>query len=368
MKIGLEHIFAHAENGPYSMNEIRNILSRWYQENKRDLPWRQTKNPYTIWLSEIILQQTRVEQGMPYFIRFSEAFPTVATLASAEEDTVLKLWQGLGYYSRARNLQAAARQVMKTFDGVFPTNYDDLIRLKGVGPYTAAAIASIAYQEPKAVVDGNVIRVISRLFGIAKPVNETAVAKRIATLAQSLLDEDAPGEHNQAMMEFGALQCVPQNPKCTACPLQQHCEAYRLQLVTQVPHKNKKTKRRSRYLHFFVATSEDHVLIEKRGANDIWAGLYQFPLIETENTDEIAFDSMEKALGCKIETVTNINPHKKHVLSHQDLHATFYHIKVKKPYAVKFEAVHNRELHTFALPRLIDRYLENHDLESGMVT
>lgn len=345
--------------------EITETLLRWYVQHKRELPWRETKDAYLIWLSEIILQQTRVEQGMPYYLQFREAFPTVSELADAPEDTVMKLWQGLGYYSRARNLHAAAKQVVSEFNGQFPTDYAGLIQLKGVGPYTAAAIASIAFDEPKAVVDGNVIRVISRLFGIQEPVNESATQKRIAALAESLLDHRQPGEHNQAIMDFGALQCVPKSPNCQACPLLDDCEAHRLGLVGVLPKKTSKTKRRTRFLHFLVASDGEQLLLQKRGTDDIWAGLYQFPMKETEQDLELSTKDVGDHLGNKVQTIDRVTIAKKHVLSHQDLFARFYHVRVKNLETSPFEAIKTSELHRFALPRLIDRYLEHHDLLSG---
>lgn len=344
---------------------MTNTLNRWYQHHMRELPWRETKDPYLIWLSEIILQQTRVEQGMPYYLRFRETFPSVSALAKAPEDAVMKLWQGLGYYSRARNLHAAAKQVVSEFGGQFPSGYAGLLTLKGVGPYTAAAIASIAYNEPKAVVDGNVIRVISRLFGIEKPVNEAAVQKRIATVAQSLLDRTHPGEHNQAIMDFGAMQCIPKNPNCRICPLRNHCEAHRAGLVDLLPKKTSKTKRRTRFLHFFITSDGDHILLQKRDTNDIWAGLYQFPMMETEHDNELSAKTISDHVGCDLLTVDRVNKARKHVLSHQDLFARFYHARVKNLETSLLEATKTSELHRFALPRLIDRYLEHHDLFSG---
>lgn len=226
------------------MNQtIKNQLCAWYEQHGRPLPWRDSGDPYLIWLSEIILQQTRVVQGLPYFLKFKTNFPTVKTLAAADEDSVLKLWQGLGYYSRARNLHSAAKQVVNEFDGVFPETYADLLKLKGVGPYTAAAIASIAFGLPEAVVDGNVIRVISRLFGISDPVDEGSTLKSIKTKATALLDRTNPGRHNQAMMDFGSTVCTPKLPLCDRCPISKHCVAFGTGKTTELPLKTKKTKK-----------------------------------------------------------------------------------------------------------------------------
>lgn len=341
---------------------IRSKIKAWYASHRRELPWRSSKNAYTVWLSEIILQQTRVEQGTPYFLKFSDRFKSVGDLASAPEDEILKLWQGLGYYSRARNLHAAAKQVHSDFDGNFPNRYDDLITLKGVGEYTASAIASIAGNEVRAVVDGNVIRVISRLFGIESPSDERQTLKQIKELANELIDKNRPGDHNQSMMDFGALQCVPRNPNCSVCPLTANCQAFALNAVDRIPAKKTKIKRRIRYFHYLIPIIDDQTLIEKRGDADIWAGLYQFPLIETDEQKPMTKVDMEAFIGTQIEDNIIVRICPKHVLTHQDIYATCYHFQIKMLPESKFKLAKISELHTFALPRLIDRYLEHYPL------
>ncbi|PID92736.1 MAG: A/G-specific adenine glycosylase [Bacteroidetes bacterium] len=256
------------------------IIHAWYKINHRSLPWRDTRDPYLIWLSEVILQQTRIDQGLAYYRRFSEAFPNVRQLAEAEEDQVLKLWQGLGYYSRARNLRYAARDVMARFGGTMPRSYQELRSLKGIGPYTAAAIASISYGEARAVVDGNVDRVLSRVFGVHLPVNTTEGKREIQRLAEEMLDPADPGTYNQAIMDFGALQCTPRKPDCSTCPLKQDCVAHRGRLTSLLPLKQSKKKARNRWLNFYIILRDGRVLIGKRAGKDIWEGLYQFPMTE----------------------------------------------------------------------------------------
>lgn len=341
---------------------IRSKINTWYASHKRELPWRSSKNAYTVWLSEIILQQTRVEQGTPYFLKFTERFKTVGELAAAQEDEVLKLWQGLGYYSRARNLHAAAKQVHSDFDGNFPNRYEDLITLRGVGEYTASAIASIAGNEARAVVDGNVIRVISRLFGIESPSDDRQTLKQIKALAEELIDKTRPGDHNQSMMDFGAIQCVPRSPNCAVCPLAGNCQAFEMNAVDRIPAKKTKIKRRNRYFHYLIPIIDDQTLIEKRGETDIWAGLYQFPLIETEQQTPITKGEAESLLGAQILGSLLIRTCPKHVLTHQDIYASCYHFEIKMLPESKFKLAKISELHTFALPRLIDRYLEQHPL------
>ena len=265
-------------------------IINWYQINKRTLPWRNTIDPYVIWLSEIILQQTRVEQGLPYFHKFLESFPTLSDFANASEDQVLKLWQGLGYYSRGRNMLITAQQVMADYNGIFPTAYDQLIKLKGVGEYTAAAISSFSANENKAVLDGNVFRVLARHFGIAEPINSTVGKKLFAKLSQELIVGEKASLYNQAIMEFGALQCKPKSPKCEICPIAMSCYAFNHQQVNSLPVKLKKVKIRERWFNYFIGINDDHILINHRKAGDIWQKLYDFPLIETEQpinqTDE----------------------------------------------------------------------------------
>ena len=282
-----------------SLKYISNNLTNWYQANKRDLPWRDISDPYRIWISEIILQQTRVNQGLSYYNRFIERFPTIAVLSEAEEDTVLKYWQGLGYYTRARNLHKAATQIMTDFKGTFPVEYNQVIKLAGIGEYTAAAICSFAYNQPYAVVDGNVYRVLSRVFAIQTPIDSSSGKKEIAILAQDLLSKSNPALHNQALMEFGALQCIPAAPDCTNCPLQSVCRAYELNLVSVLPVKSLKTKVTNRFFNYFFIRFEDKTFLQKRVNKDVWQNLFEFPLIESDHllsTSELMENNIFKSM------------------------------------------------------------------------
>lgn len=313
--------------------EISDILIRWYEENKRDLPWRRTSDPYLIWISEIILQQTRVVQGLEYFNRFTERFPDVAALARADEDEVMKYWQGLGYYSRARNLHAAARQIMNDFSGVFPRTREEVLSLKGIGDYTAAAICSFAYRLPYATVDGNVFRVLARLFDIDLPIDGGEGKKYFTALAQSLLDERRPDLFNQAMMEFGALQCVPKSPDCEHCPLNGKCLGLAARQVERLPVKSGKTVVKPRYFNYLYIHGQGMTLLFKRTGNDIWRNLYEFPLIETERAvtwEELSGMAVFQELFDGIEKVEIIREYvaKKHVLSHRVIYPVFYEIRV----------------------------------------
>ncbi|MCR9181762.1 MAG: A/G-specific adenine glycosylase [Flavobacteriaceae bacterium] len=302
-------------------------LIDWYQSNKRELPWRARKDPYAIWLSEIILQQTRIEQGLKYYEAFIETYPTVFDLAKAEEEDVLKLWQGLGYYSRARNLHHTAISIVETHKGIFPENHSGLMKLKGIGDYTASAISSICYNEPQAVVDGNVYRVLSRVFGIFTPINSSQGAKEFKTLAQKLIDTKQPGEFNQALMEFGATHCKPQNPGCEHCVFSSTCVALKKEFVMQLPVKTGKTKVRKRYFNYLVLVSDDEkTILEKRTEKGIWKNLYQFPLIEKENSSKITFEEVEKCFPeIEIDSVTVHNEIPlTHKLSHQHLQIQFW--------------------------------------------
>ena len=254
-------------------------LINWYQNNKRDLPWRHTNDAYTIWLSEIILQQTRVEQGMPYFDKFLQNFPTVADFAGAAEARVLKLWQGLGYYSRGRNMHATAQIVMQNYQGIFPNQHDELLKLKGIGEYTAAAISSFSSGEPRAVVDGNVFRVLSRYFGIDTAINSPAGKKTFFTLANELLYQEDPALYNQAIMEFGALQCKPKSPNCSVCPVNLSCYAFNHHTVNQLPVKIKKAAHKHRFISYFICQENGKILVRERQPGDIWQHLYDFPSV-----------------------------------------------------------------------------------------
>ena len=303
-------------------------LLAWYHENGRDLPWRHTDDAYMIWLSEIILQQTRVEQGMPYYHRFVQILPDVQAFAEATEEEVLRLWQGLGYYSRARNMHKAARQVMERFQGVFPTHYENLITLQGVGDYTAAAISSFSSNECRAVLDGNVFRVLSRVFGIDVPINSTEGKKIFKNLADELISPQHPGAYNHAIMDFGAIHCKPKQPLCPTCIFRLECRALMENKVNELPVKLKGKASRDRYFHYFLLEKEGKILMSKRGEGDVWANLYEFPLIETEAdcslTDLYAHPDFHRHFeGALLHPLGGVV---KHVLSHQNIFARFYRI------------------------------------------
>lgn len=344
-------------------------LKSWYERHKRDLPWRNTSDPYKIWVSEIILQQTRVDQGLDYYYRFIERFPDVGTLARASENDVLVLWQGLGYYSRARNMHAAARQILLTFGGKFPGNYNELLRLKGVGPYTAAAIASFAFGEAKPAIDGNVNRVISRLFLVEQAVNKSPGQRAIEQISGQIIPHSDPATYNQAMMEFGALQCVPVNPDCDICPLKNECLALKEGMVNALPVKVKKKAPKARYLNYLVIEDEDSgrvILTKRQNQKDIWYNLYEFPLVESDqelDAEQLtAGGEIEKWLGHSKFSLKSEPVHKKHQLSHQTLHAYFWRIKTKTKFLTgKYdETVVNYadSLEDYPLPRLISAFAE----------
>jgi len=342
-------------------------VMKWYNANKRDLPWRNTKDPYLIWLSEIILQQTRVDQGLPYYIAFAKNFPDVKSLAKADEDKILKLWQGLGYYSRARNLHATAKQVTANYKARFPADYNELMKLKGIGAYTAAAIASLAFELPHAVVDGNVYRLLSRYFGIKNAIDSTEGKKKFSKLANQLIDKKNPGTFNQAVMEFGAIQCKPVNPDCTVCPLQNSCYAFMERQVGNLPVKYRKTLVKTRHFNYLVIHYKDTVYLNKRAENDIWKGLYDFPLIETKDKiseQEICHSNeLKKNLEKTKFHVRSVSKFHKHILSHQQLHARFMEIEIETPLKNKNLIKANlKELEKYALPRLVERYINEREL------
>jgi A/G-specific adenine glycosylase len=337
-------------------------LTHWYSINKRSLPWRKTKNPYYIWLSEIILQQTQVKQGLPYYEAFVSYFPTIFDLAKADESEVLKLWQGLGYYSRARNLHAAANYIVDTLNGEFPDNYKDLLKLKGVGDYTASAIASICFDEATAVVDGNVYRVLSRYFGIDTPINTTKGAKEFKALAQELIDKEQPAEFNQAIMEFGATQCKPKNPDCNVCPFQESCMAFNENRIETLPVKIKMAKAKTKHFNYLVFVSEDgKTVLEKREGKGIWQNLYQFPLIETKHSVDAT--EFENQIG-KHKALKNTNYQWSlynedaiiHKLSHQHLHTKFWIINLDR---LPEDAIATQKIREYAVPTLIGNFIES---------
>ena len=346
-------------------SNIQDTLINWYAENRRDLPWRHDPTPYQVWLSEIILQQTRVNQGMDYYLRFVERWPTVTDLAKASEEEVLKMWQGLGYYSRARNLHKCARQVVEQHGGQFPADFEQLKQLQGIGGYTAAAIASIAFNLPHAVVVGNVYRVLSRLFDMDIPININEGQPLFARLADELLNREQPGIHNQAMMEFGALHCTPKNPNCLLCPLQAQCLSFAHQTVMQRPVKLQKVKVTTRYFNYLVIRIKDSVYLHKRSGNDIWRNLYDFPCIESEQPlsveEVVATEQFQQLIENKPFTIVKASPIFTHKLTHRTILAQFIEIKLEKK-LLRIETkdlflTPEMDLGTFPIPRLIDLYL-----------
>lgn len=340
-------------------------LIDWYEKNKRDLPWRNTSDPYKIWLSEIILQQTRVNQGMNYYLGFIEKYKTIHEFADAPEDEILKLWQGLGYYSRALNAHRAAREVVSRFHGQFPSGYHELIKLKGIGEYTAAAILSIAYGRPFAVVDGNVKRFFSRLFGITANISAKQGENLIREKAQQLMDSDMPGEYNQAMMEFGALICTPQNPACSQCPFNPSCVALRDKMVDRYPVKNPPKKQKIRHFHYFIITdrNESFIYLSKRGADDIWKKMYELPLIETQRKMSIkqmkTTEAWVKLFGhTDFKISTEVRSYR-HVLTHRVIQADFYRMNLSGGYKLSKDLlmIPLNEIHSYPFPRIIEKFL-----------
>ena len=349
------------------MSIINDTLINWYIENRRDLPWRNNPTPYQVWLSEIILQQTRVNQGLDYYLRFVEKWPTVTDLAQASEEGVLKMWQGLGYYSRARNLHKCARQVMEQYGGLFPADFEQLKKLQGIGDYTAAAIASIAFNLPHAVVDGNVYRVLARLFDIDTPININEGQKQFALLANELLNHSQPGLHNQAMMEFGALHCTPKNPNCLLCPLQAQCLAFSHQTVMQRPVKLPKVKVTTRYFNYLVLRVNGRLYLHKRSNNDIWKNLYDFPCIESKQPmtveEVMTTNEFQQLLEGKPFTIEKVSPIYTHKLTHRTILARFIEIKLEQK-LLHIETkdlflTAEKDLENYPIPRLIDLYLNN---------
>ncbi len=351
-----------AENAP---NLFSKKLINWYENNKRDLPWRGTTDPYKIWLSEIILQQTRVVQGMDYFLRMIERFPDVTALASADEDEVLKYWQGLGYYSRARNLHAAAQSVVKDFGGKMPGKYFQLLKLKGIGDYTAAAISSFSENAPYPVVDGNVFRFLSRYLGIKEPIDTGKGKKLFTEVAENLMDKKKAGVFNQAIMEFGALQCIPGLPDCSLCPFSNACIALSEHKISEYPVKQNKVKVQNRYFHYFHVITGSCTYIRKRSQKDIWHNLYEFPMIETDTPVTFEVLSRHEAFKALFGDSTALDfklivSNKKHVLTHRVLWANFYEIHLKEtPQSFRnFLKIDEKDWGIYAVHRLMESYLE----------
>jgi A/G-specific adenine glycosylase len=352
------------------MNDFSTSLIVWYKQHKRDLPWRNTKDPYFVWISEIILQQTRVNQGLNYYHSFTKSFPTIHHLANAEEDEVLMLWQGLGYYSRARNMHFTAKIISKELNGQFPQSYKGLLKLKGVGPYTAAAISSICFNEHQTVVDGNVFRLLSRLFGISTPINSSKGKKEFDELAHSLNDNSANGLFNQALMEFGALHCTPKKPQCSSCIFSLSCYAHKEGVVDKLPVKEKKLKIKKRFLSFlFVKDRLGYALIQKRMENDIWKGLYHFPMVETSK--ELSVESLlsQDAFDMILQnqSVELIQHHEiTHILTHQKLHISIVEVKInqlKSSSQSGYLKINVHELKDFAFPKPLHGFITNFALK-----
>ncbi|AEH01070.1 A/G-specific adenine glycosylase [Lacinutrix sp. 5H-3-7-4] len=337
-------------------------LTDWYLVSKRDLPWRNTTNPYYIWLSEIILQQTQVNQGLPYYNAFTSTFPTVFDLANANETQVLKLWQGLGYYSRARNLHASAKYIVNELNGEFPNTFSEIIKLKGVGDYTASAIASICFNKVTAVVDGNVYRTLARLYDIDTPINTGKGFKVFKALAQELIDKKNPATFNQAIMEFGARQCKPKSPDCTVCPFNNSCLALKKNKIEQLPVKVKAAKVKKKHFNFVVIISKDNrTLLEQRKGKGIWQNLYQFPLIETPKEIDIEGIEIELQNFTKLkEKVYSVSLYNEtpivHKLSHQHLFTKFWIVTLNENLP---KGIATKEIHDFPVPILIGNFIES---------
>lgn len=360
-------LLQYVDNMPISddFQPFRQVLNVWYATHKRDLPWRKTTNPYAIWISEIILQQTQVAQGLGYFERFMTRFPDVETLAQAPIDDVLKLWQGLGYYSRARNIHASAQQIMVQFGGQFPTTHKDILSLKGIGTYTAAAICSFSYKQPHATVDGNVYRVLARYFGIDTAIDSTAGKKEFSSIASCLLDPVNPDNHNQAMMEFGAIQCTPNNPNCNNCPLQGTCAAFREHRIHELPRKVGKISIRNRYFYYLYISHHNATFLHQRNANDIWQGLYEFPLIETseaKNEEELlSSESFLHFFEGQPVTINRVSSVKKHILSHQHIYAKCIHIELSHSTTAlnQYVKIAIQDIHNYPVSRLMEFFISD---------
>ena len=328
-------------------------LLSWYKINKRQLPWRDTKDPYIIWISEIILQQTKVNQGMPYFYKFIEEFPNVFELASASEQKVLKLWQGLGYYSRARNLHFTAKYISTELNGVFPNNYKSIIKLKGVGEYTAAAISSFSFNEKKAVVDGNVYRLLSRYYGISDPIDTSYGKKTFSELAFDILPKNKVNIYNQAIMEFGALQCTPKKPKCNSCPLSSKCYSHFHNITDNLPVKSKRIKIKKRAFNYIVITDGENICLEKRTKKDIWENLYEFPMIEQEH--ELFIPNKKIINNALLIKKKSCN----HILTHQKISAVFWHFLAKDMSEENFDNIIKiKSLSNYPVPKIVENYIK----------
>ncbi|MCU0387313.1 MAG: A/G-specific adenine glycosylase [Chitinophagaceae bacterium] len=349
-------------------SQFSEILLKWHDnENKREMPWKGEKDPYKIWLSEIILQQTRVEQGLAYYLRFIEKYPTIFELAAAPDMEVFKLWEGLGYYSRCRNLLHTARFIVDRFNGRFPASYDGLLELKGVGSYTAAAIASFAFELPFAVVDGNVLRVLARYFGVKDPVNETVIKEKLTALAQSLLSVSRPAAYNQAIMDFGATVCKPQNPACSNCPFQKDCTAFQGGLVDVLPVKTQKPPRKERFFLYFIISYKGMIWIRERTEKDIWRHLFEFFLVECSSKEGLEPSMMVnymESFGWQVQSVVTHPEIFRQLLTHQEISTSFVWVTLKKKPHLPPDGkwVEQNEIGGLAFPQTIQKFLQQNKL------
>jgi A/G-specific adenine glycosylase len=344
--------------------DFKEIIVKWYSENKRDLPWRNSDNPYFIWISEVILQQTRVAQGLSYYLRFTEAFPTLRSLAQADIDKVMKVWQGLGYYSRARNLQNGAKQIVADYNGIIPNTFEELLKIKGIGPYSAGAIASFAFKQVVPAIDGNVYRVLSRIYGVFSSSETASGKKEFFNLTMELIDHKQPDIFNQALLDFGALQCTPRNPNCQQCPFNDLCYAFRNNLVNQLPVKGKKIVSRDRFFHYVIIRYKESTFIQRREAGDIWTSLYEFPLIETNSPIGIeeltSLEEWVNLFGKDEPTILYISQPIKHLLSHQTLYNRFFIVEINKPnYLLRenYIKIPTAAIQNYSVPKVIDNFL-----------
>jgi A/G-specific adenine glycosylase len=351
------------------MHGFTQEIYQWFLVNKRNLPWRETNDPFKIWISEIILQQTRVIQGIDYYNRFINEFQNISELANSSEDKVLKLWQGLGYYTRARNLHFTAKYIVNNYNGVFPNDFNAILKLKGVGNYTAAAIASIAFNLPHAVVDGNIYRVLSRYFGVFTPIDSEKGKKEIQKIADDIIDLQNPGFHNQAFMEFGALQCIPKSPDCKSCPLVINCYAAQHNMQDKFPVKSKKIKQTTRFFHYYIIENKNFIFLEKRTGKDIWKNLHQFPLFESKNelTDDEILKLKPSFFNFDEINVRFVSPRIKHILTHQTIYARFIHIETNcnNINDSNIFQVNKKDIYKFAVPKLLEQYLEKLNFTSN---
>jgi len=347
------------------MDKFRNKLLKWHKGINRDLPWKKKPSPYKIWLSEVLLQQTRVNQAVPYYFKFIKAYPNIAKMANAPLDEILKLWQGLGYYSRARNMHETAKHIVNNLNNVFPNTYFELLKLKGIGPYSAAAISSFAFNEAKAVLDGNVFRVFSRYFGLFDAIDTTAGKKVFQEIADINLDKKQPGKYNQAIMDFGALQCVPKNPNCTQCCFKRSCVAFKNDLIEKLPVKEKKLKRKIRYFNYLKINYKNFFYLEKRKAKDVWQDLYQYPLIESDKKSFSGKVEDYLAIGKLIDNnnfdIIEVSKNYRQLLTHQQINARFIELIVYKPLHKKalFVKCKQSDLAKYAYPKIIDCFLKD---------